>query len=185
MTSERNDPSEDKKEKKQKRLIIILIILLLIALLFCGTFVGYIVYNEIGKDDPGAGGTGVTIDPNIGEIDKPTTISKPGVAVPGWESVTIPANTLTVTDVPFYNPEENEGLYYLTFKLCLIDDNGKESDVIFTTGYVPPGKKISSVTLNSALSPGTYNAVLHVQPYRIEDETTTNNVASRITLIVK
>ena len=184
MTSERNDPSEDKKEKKQKRLIIILIILLLIALLFCGTFVGYIVYNEIGKDDPGTVGTGVKLETNVSELYTPQE-QEPGVAIPGWGSVTLPANTVSVSNVPFYNPEENTGLYYLTFELCLLDKNGKESEVIFSTGYIPPGKKISSVTLNRELSSGTYDAVLHVQPYRIADETPTNNVASRITLIVK
>ena len=184
MTSERNDPSEDKKEKKQNKLLIIIIILLLIALLFCGAFIGVFVFGGVG-----GGGGGVVIDPNLGDLENETQkekpAKKPNVSIPGWTKLTIPADTVTITDIPFYNPEKNEGLYYLTFEIRLLDAKGEVSEVLFTSGAVPPGKQLQSITLNRALPAGTYNTILHIQPYYIEDNTPTNNVDTKMTLIVE
>ena len=182
MTSERNDPHEEKKEKKQNKLLIIIIILLLIALLFCGTFIGVFVFGGFGNN---GGGGGVVVDPNLGDLEnQEKPVQKPGVVVPGWTKLTIPSKSIEITDIPFYNPEENEGLYYLTFEIRLLDTDGKVSEVLATSGAVPPGKKLSSLTLSRALRAGTYDAMLHVQPYDIEDNSPVNNVDAKLTLIV-
>ena len=125
-------------------------------------------------------GGGLVIDQNAGEYVEPTvTPVVQGVAIPGRTSLTIPANTQTVT-VDFYNPEANEGLYYLTYKLSLA--NG---EVLYESNAIPPGKHIQSITLSRPLSAGEYDAVIHVQPYRISDETPTNNANMKTKLIVK
>ena len=128
-------------------------------------------------------GGGLIIDPNAGEYVKPTQTQStiiPSVAVPGWSSITIPANQQTVS-VDFYNPERNEGQYYLTFKLILSDTG----EVLYESAAVPPGKHIQTITLTRALSAGTYDAVIHVQPYRMSDETPANNADMKTKLIVK
>lgn len=121
------------------------------------------------------------IDPNAGAQITPTPApQEPGVAIPGWGSMTIPAGVTEVA-TSMQNPEANDGWYYLTFELRL-----KETDeVLFTTGLIPPGQYCNKVTLSRALEPGEYAAVIHVQPYRIADLTPTNNADMETTLIVE
>lgn len=121
------------------------------------------------------------IDPNAGALITPTPApQEPGVAIPGWGSMTIPAG-VTEVQTSMQNPEANEGWYYLTFQLRLKDTD----EVIFTTGLIPPGQYCNKVTLTRALEPGEYAAVIHVQPYRISDQSPTNNADMETVLIVK
>ena len=163
-----------RRSGKAKWIILLVLILAVVAatLLIFQPWAG-------GEEKPNGGG--LIIDPNAGEyVDPSQTPVEPGVEIPGTSSITIPANQQTVS-VDFYNPEGNEGLYYLTFKLSL-EDTG---EVLYESNAVPPGKHIQSITLNRALPAGSYSAVIHVQPYRMSDETPTNNADMKTTLIVK
>ena len=129
------------------------------------------------------------IDPNAGELVTPTPApTEPGVAIPGWGSITLPAG-VTVAATTLKNPEANEGWYYLTFEMRLPtvdEETGEESyEVLFTTGLIPPGQYCNQVTLTRALEPGEYNVILHVQPYRMSDKTPTNNADTETLLIVE
>ena len=158
------------------KLIVLLIVVAVVAVAAtCAVF-----FLLSGDDDSPSGG-GLIIDSGAGDYVEPT-LGPPaqGVAIPGWGSITIPANQQRVS-VDFYNPEANDGLFYLTYKLSLADTG----EVLYESNAIPPGKHIQTVTLSRALPAGTYDAVIHVQPYRIEDETPTNNAEMETTLIVK
>lgn len=158
------------------KLIVLLIVVAVVAVAAtCAVF-----FLLSGDDSPSGGG--LIIDSGAGDYVKPTqtTASTPSVSIPGWGSITIPANQQTVS-VDFFNPEDNEGLYYLTFKLILLDTG----EVLYESNAVPPGKHIQSITLTRALPAGSYAAVIHVQPYRMSDETPTNNADMETTLIVR
>lgn len=129
------------------------------------------------------------IDPNAGALITPTPApTEPGVAIPGWGSITLPAG-VTEAATTLKNPEANEGWYYLTFEMRLPtvdEETGVESyEVLFTTGLIPPGQYCNKVTLTRALEPGEYNVILHVQPYRISDKTPTNNADMETVLVVE
>ena len=129
------------------------------------------------------------IDPNAGALITPTPApTEPGVAIPGWGSITLPAG-VTEAATTLKNPEANEGWYYLTFEMRLPtvdEETGEESyEVLFTTGLIPPGQYCNQVTLTRALEPGEYNVILHVQPYRMSDKTPTNNADTETVLIVE
>ena len=70
------------------------------------------------------------IDPNAGELVTPTPApTEPGVAIPGWGSITLPAG-VTEAATTLKNPEANEGWYYLTFEMRLPtvdEETGEES----------------------------------------------------------
>lgn len=128
------------------------------------------------------------IDPNAGAQITPTPApTMPGIAIPGWGSITLPAG-VTEASTALQNPEANEGWYYLTFEMRLptVDEaTGEEGyEVLFTTGLIPPGQYCNKVTLNRPLEPGEYRAVVHVQPYTIENLTPTNNADMETVLIV-
>ena len=129
------------------------------------------------------------IDPNAGELVTPTPApTEPGVAIPGWGSITLPAG-VTEAATTLKNPEANEGWYYLTFEMRLPtvdEETGEESyEVLFTTGLIPPGQYCNQVTLTRALEAGECNVILHVQPYRMSDKTPTNNADTETLLIVE
>ena len=108
-----------------------------------------------------------------------------GVAIPGWSTITIPANSTEVT-VDFMNPIENKDLYYLTFELRLKDNSKEGYEVLYKSGLVEPGLHIQKINLSKGLPTGEYDAVVHVQPYRMnEEKTPTNNADMKTKLIVK
>lgn len=126
-------------------------------------------------------------DPNAGEYvdpDDDDTASK-GISIPGWNTLNIPEHKKDVA-VDFYNPEANKNRYQLTFELRLPDDSEQGYEVLYKSGLVDPGLHIQNITLSRELDAGTYDATIHVQPYRMDEEkTATNNADMQTQLIVK
>ena len=197
------------KNKKTNPLLYVIILLLLIAIA-----VGIFLLLGRGKSAPAVPSATNTvtetaterpvlkIDESAGEYQAPKTEEKPetpGVAIPGWGSITIPPRVTELTNmVDFYNPEANEGYYYLTFELLVPvqkeeddltaneDENVIEYESIYASQLVPPGKHIQSVTLTHGMEPGVYDAIIHVQPYTMDDALTpTNNADMKTKLIVR
>ena len=149
------EPTESKKKSGKKKWVILLLLLLLITA--AGVFVisGGLTLIFPGLA-PGSGssplGGGLVIDPNAGDYVAPELKEgEPGVAIPGWGSMTIPANTQVLDMVDFHNPIANDGLYYLTFKFCLLNANGEISEVLWESQAVPPGKHIQKITMSRGL----------------------------------
>ena len=186
--TENIDEPKTQRQRSDRRLKIIIVILAVLLLLTGGTIIfwgGVPFFPATIPNDSGSTsqGTGLVVDPNAGEYVKPERA--PGVTIPGFGTMTIPANTKELKGIDLYNPIENEGWYYLTFKLCLLDKNGEVSEVLYASQLVPPGLYIQDITLSRGLKPGTYDAVMHVQPYRIADKSLTNNMDLGITIIAK
>ena len=186
MTEKNDEPKtqEQHSDRKWKILVAILAVLLLLTggtMIFWG---GVPFFPAAAPNDGGSSsqGGGLVIDPNAGEYVKPVV---PGVTIPGFGEMTIPANTKELKGINLHNPSKNEGWYYLTFKLSLLDKNGEVSETLYESQLVPPGLYIQDITLSRGLAPGTYEAVMHVQPYRIADNIPTNNANMRVTIIVK
>lgn len=159
---------------KKRKLLVGLLILLLCAVI---AVLAYLLWKNSAEDLETVNGGGVTIEPIGGEIRD----DLPGVVIPGWGAMTLPAGE-TEAETPLYNPEGNEGYYDLSFTLTL-DETGEE---LFATGKVAPGYQCSKVTLNRALEAGEYEATLLVQPYLQSDPDTQLNRANvSLKLIVK
>ena len=89
---------------------------------------------------------------------------------------------VTEVDTALNNPEENEGLYYLTYQLS-IKETG---EVLFSTGLIPPGLYCTQITLSRPLEKGEYECVVLVQPYRMTDPPTpTNNATFDVRVVVQ
>lgn len=161
----------------------ITIIILLLALIGVGIWVGVSLNGQSEEAAPISGG--VQLDPNQSAYnpDSSNATSPPGVAIPGWGKLTIPADETDVT-VDLYNPEENENLYYLTFELRLPDEDGGY-EVLYKSGLIKAGNHIQNITLSHGLAEGTYDAIVFVQPYRMDGVTPTNNAETQTLLIVE
>ncbi|MBP3444230.1 MAG: hypothetical protein J6J70_05845 [Methanocorpusculaceae archaeon] len=186
MTEINEKPKSDgvNSERKWKILVVILAVLLLLTggtMIFGG---GVPFFPAFAPNDGGSAsqGIGLVVDPNAGEyVPKPLD---PGVVIRGFGKLTIPPYTKEVTEINLYNPEENEGWYYLTFTLCLLDDNGEVSETLYESQLVPPGLYLQDITLSRGLAPGEYDAVMLVQPYRIADLSQTNAANLKFTIMV-
>ena len=186
MTEINEKPKSDgvNSERKWKILVVILAVLLLLTggtMIFWG---GVPFFPAFAPNDGGSAsqGAGLVVDPNAGEyVPKPLD---PGVVIRGFGKLTIPPYTKEVTEVNLYNPEENEGWYYLTFKICLLDENGEVSETLYESQLVPPGLYLQDITLSRGLAPGEYDAVMLVQPYRIADLSQTNAANLEFVIVV-
>lgn len=184
-----------RKEDKDSQSKLPVFLLLLICMML-GIVTGIILTQghrpDRSKGDPSVssgragGGVELVIDPNAKDSLSHSygDIQERGVVIAGRDSMALPADTRDVT-VDFVNPEENAQLYYLTFELRLYDRNGKDYEILYTSDLVEPGKHIERITLSRELEEGVYDAVIHVQPYRMDEgKTLTNNVDMRIRLVV-
>lgn len=174
--------NEQKKNKRWWVWVLLIIILILLAFLLgrCSheKDPGTPVYPteqapEIDKN------AGVYVEPEI------TPTESVGVAIPGWGKLIIPANTTENIVVDFYNPEVNADKYYLAFEIRLPDNSEQGYEVLYTSGLIEPGLHIQNISLNRALEAGTYEAIIHVQPYRMESKAPTNNADLKTELIVQ
>lgn len=184
---------EEKKSRKVKWTVLLLFLILLLLGIAIGILLvqgksngGDIAESNIPTENPG-NGVGLIIDPNseTGLFSEKDNTAEQDVAISGRGSMTIPANKREIA-VDFYNPKENEDRYYQTFELRLYDSSEQEYEVLYTSGLVEPGKHINRITLSRGLEKGVYEAVVHVQPYRMNVERTpTNNVNIKIKLTVE
>lgn len=84
------------------------------------------------------------------------------------------------------NPSENAGQYYLVFEIRLPDDSAKGYEILYCSEPVAPGDCITNITFSHALEKDVYDAILHVQPLRMDEgNTPTNNVDLDILLMVE
>ena len=71
----------------------------------------------------------------------------------------------TLAKLNYLNPEQNADKYYITVKIILKENN----ELIYTSDPVPPGAIIGDINLNRSLDKGTYEAVLKVSGYKMND----------------
>ena len=129
-------------------------------------------------------GIGLMFDPNSGIYTPKTNdadeTEHSGIAIPGWDHIEIEADKTDVT-VNLINPEDNADRYYMQFTVYLYG----EDEPLAETGLVRGGESALELHLTHPLSAGEYPATVHIQPYRVQDTTPTNNADIELTLIVK
>ena len=167
----------------QKRYVVIaaVIALLLIA---CGIVIGLNWQSWFGaQDDPPTSQTATPdIDPDAqdwtGQQPENAGGESSGIKIPGYPSITLPADTETVS-VALLNPEGNP--CYFTFEIAL-NDTG---EVLYTSKLVPPGQAIYEITLSRPLTAGEYNAVIRISTTSLADGSAMNRANVETVLVVQ
>jgi len=186
-------PAQAPSAAVSKKLLIAIVVVLLLVLIVFGALLVVLFTRDSApaSSQPTAqqsGGVGLQIDKNAGEyVAAPVASQAPsqGIAIPGWGGLNFAAGQTEQT-VDFYNPEANAGLYYLTFELRLPDASPQGYEVLYTSGLVEPNMHIQSITLSRPLEAGEYDAVIHVQPYRMDEtKSPTNNADMKTVLYVQ
>ena len=187
--TDRSRRDRQRRRRKQKQTQWLIALLAVVILAVAAVLIWQSTKSEVAPAASPTPTVELEIDPNAGELITPTPApTEPGVAIPGWGSITLPAG-VTEAATTLKNPDANADWYYLTFEMRLPtvdEETGEESyEVLFTTGLIPPGQYCNQVTLTRALEAGEYNVILHVQPYRMSDKTPTNNADTETVLIVE
>ena len=187
--TDRSRRSRQRRRRKRKQMQLLIALVAVVVLAVVAVLIWQSTKSEVAPAASPTPTVELEIDPNAGELITPTPApTEPGVAIPGWGSITLPAG-VTEAATTLNNPDANAGWYYLTFEMRLPtvdEETGEESyEVLFTTGLIPPGQYCNQVTLTRELEPGEYHVILHVQPYRMSDKTPTNNADTEMVLIVE
>ena len=173
------------KKKKQgvtlsRRTLIILTAV--VVLLVAGGVILGMNWNQWFGDTPAEDVFAPDIDPDArdweAELPGQEEGEAEGIQIPGYPSITIPADTEDVT-VALVNPEGNP--CYFTFELVLTDTD----EVLYTSKMVPPGQMVSDITLSRALSAGEYNATIRITTASLEDGSAMNGANVETVLIVQ
>ena len=101
----------------------------------------------------------------------------PGIAIPGYKSITIDANK-TAVKVNFQNPEGNP----CYFEISLLLADGTE---LYKSKMVEPGKGLYDISLSKALDVGEYDAVVKYDTFSLEGLAPMNGAEVKIKLIAQ
>ena len=166
----------------RRTLVILLVIVLL--LIAGGVVLGLNWHHWFGSGEPAVSDAfNPDLDPNAqdwtGETPPDQTGGEAvGIKIPGYPSITLPADTENVT-VALLNPEGNP--CYFTFELVLTDTG----EVLYTSGMVAPGKVLTDITLSRPLAAGEYNATIRISTASLEDGSAMNGANVETLLIVQ
>ncbi|MDD2955778.1 MAG: tRNA (uracil-5-)-methyltransferase [Oscillospiraceae bacterium] len=87
--------------------------------------------------------------------------SKDGIAIPGFEMMSLKAGVLEQT-VGFFNPEQNNCYFRIRFSLS----DGTE---LYQSGMIKPGQHLETVELSRTLEAGTYkDATLRYECFALD-----------------
>lgn len=152
------------EKRKNWKIGIFLLLLLLVGAVFYGL---------------SQGGTGkeVTSFPQEFEEDQvrpgeenESVGSEAGIEIPGYKSITIPANTKDVK-VDLMNPESNQVYFQISFYLPETDE------IIYTSKLIKPGQHLYEITLERAIEPGEYPLTVKYSACSADEAMTPRNGA--------
>ena len=80
----------------------------------------------------------------------------------------------------YINPEQNADKYYIVVSIKLKGSG----EVIYSSDLIPPGKGLYSIELSRSFKSGTYDAVFHIQSYKMNDLSSAKAADLEIQIIV-
>lgn len=102
----------------------------------------------------------------------------PSIAIPGYEYLSLEAGTKKQS-IALNNPETNTCYFLISLYL-------EDGTLLWRSEYLAPGEVSEAMELNQKLEPGTYNAVLHYDCFRMNQELSPlNGAETKLTLSVK
>ncbi len=147
------------------------IIAALVAVIIVGAY--FIITNNANSDNSGHSGVGFILDENakdyIGADPSSRSGDVPGIKIPGYDTVTLPANTKNVKMI-LLNPKDNP--CYFQFELMV------KGETYYMSNLVEPSKCIEDLTLTKPLIKGEYKAVLQIRAYSLDGNYTVMNGAN-------
>lgn len=140
---------------KRKAIVWVAALLLAAAALCCGWL--------LLRDKPAGGG--LSYRPEKDAVDWNQSVggreTKEGIQIPGYGSLTFPADS---RKAPLVLPNPAENTCSFVYKLYLQG----ESAPIYTSGAILPGKAVTEITLDRELHAGSYHLTIQVLTFDLE-----------------
>ena len=153
---------------KQKKIILTVICLLIVLIMMCRSCADKPEDSRL-----------LAIDPAAQSWQGNQNLHRPSsgkeIAIPGFTHLSFLADS-TEQKVNFFNPNEND--CYFVFSLYVADN------LLWRSGYCPPGNGYYSIELTESLQCGKYNAALKIECYQ-EDGKQLNGASIPFTLSVE
>ena len=154
-----------KPQKKKKPSIWILIIALFLIAVFVIAFALL------------RGGDKAPEPPKLKETIAPEN-ENPSIAIPGYEYFSLEAG-IKKQSIALNNPETNTCYFLISLYL-------EDGTLLWQSEYLAPGEVSAAMELNQKLEPGTYNAILHYDCFRMNQELSPlNGAETKLSLRVK
>lgn len=149
---------------KKNRIIIICIALFIVL---AGSFTAYHFIHSSQENT-----NGVVIDKDATEWKKELpNQGDQGIKIPGYGNLSVGAGEKD-WNITLLNPEGNN--CYFKYNITV----GENSDPIYTSDYIEPGKAIKSFKVNKALKKGDYTIYMNIETYSMDGENTRMNGAA-------
>ena len=182
------DKNKGKMKSKNKMIFVCLAAVVVIAAVVVVLIVTNNKKSGTENETTKSAASELKLDENQGAYQEEETepVQSRNIVMPGWTTLNIAADTTDIQrGIDFFNPEDNEGYYYMTFELFVDLAGNGEYESIYKSGLVEPGNHIQKITLTKALPAGTYDAYVFIQPYRINDlEEPLNSGNVQLSLVV-
>ena len=148
---------------------VAVVVVLVVGGILLGTMLGN--KKDIQTEDPIVDYTGPIVDK---DPENPSNIT-----LPGYPVLMFPANSQKVTlELP--NPNGNP--CYFRYTLTIVETG----DVLYESGRIDPGKMVKALTLNHALSAGTYTLRITIDTFSLDGgNVPMNGGVQEVKLIVK
>lgn len=149
----------------KKNRIIIMCIALFIVL--AGSFTAYHFIHSSQENT-----SGVVIDKDATEWKKELpNQGDQGIKIPGYGNLSVGAGEKN-WNITLLNPEGNN--CYFKYNITV----GENSDPIYTSDYIEPGKAIKYFKVNKSLKKGDYTIYMNIETYSMDGKNTRMNGAS-------
>ena len=144
----------------KKKVFLVIILLILVLLLSCKFWKGT--------------KNGIVIDGNAkdytAELELPEAYDESKILIPGFGNINVEKN-YKEKGMQLFNPEKND--VYFKYELTLKETN----EIICTTNLIPPGKSVEVFPWDN-IPEGSYNLIVNIRTYSIEDPKTELNGAN-------
>ena len=112
-------------------------------------------------------------------IDSTIPINLSDIKIPGYNTVTIPANETSVS-VTFENPIGNPCYFQISMYLTATNE------LVYQSNYLSPGKMLTQLQLNRSFTAGTYPITIRFDTFALDDNyTPLNSAVTAASLVVQ
>ena len=162
-----------KKNVTKKRMMVII---LLIAVLIVAAAAGIFIIG--GKKQSGTGGMKIEKGAVEWNQDMKGSDENAAIQIPYYSDIYMEKGSDEI-DMYLVNPKENE--CYFTYTFILKED----SEEIYQSGLIEPGKALDKVTLSRKIEGGEYELDMRIDTYTLDKKEPLNNAIVSTKLIVK
>lgn len=139
------------KDVRKKK--ILLALLLVIAVVIGGYFLWQ--RNQGPVLDP-------ALEDYVSNLKRPDDLDETRILIPGYSELKGKAGSKNVS-VALFNPADNP----CYFQFTIVEKT--KNDELYASKLIPPGKGIKGIQLNKEMPVGTYDIVIHIKSYDLND----------------